>query len=233
MPGEAVSPPSRRDVRRASTPLAPRMICSQAGEARHGCGNSVAQRARKLWPITLRSRAERNFGKLCGFERFMVPGTVAMDRGTMMTHTASRTILASPRNVFRALIDPKAMPVWRAPQGMHMRVERYEPKAGELFRLELSYDDPANRVGKSGDNRDVVEGRIAELDPEERIVEEVTFQSDDPSFAGTMRVVTTLAPVQGGTKVTISAENVPPGVSEADHLEGMNSTLKNLADFLE
>jgi uncharacterized protein YndB with AHSA1/START domain len=156
-----------------------------------------------------------------------------MSLGTMTTHTATRTILASPRTIFRALIDPEAMPCWRAPKGMHLRVERFEAWPGGRFRLVLTYDDGAGGKGKSSDHDDVVEGRFAELDPEERIVEEVRFESDDPAFAGTMRVITTLAPVQDGTKVTISAEDVPPGISEADHLQGMESTLKNLANFLE
>jgi hypothetical protein len=40
-------------------------------------------------------------------------------------------------------------------------------------------------------------------------------------------------PVTGGTRVTFRAENVPPGISEAEHRAGMNSTLKNLADWVE
>ncbi|WP_265312934.1 SRPBCC domain-containing protein [Sphingomonas lycopersici] len=148
-------------------------------------------------------------------------------------HSASRTILATPRAIFRALIDAEAMPRWRAPKGMHMRVERLEPRPGGRFRLVLSYDDPAAGAGKSGANSDIVEGRFAELIAEERVVEEVRFQSDDPAYAGTMRVTTTLAPVSDGTKVTITAENVPSGISEGDHRQGMESTLKNLADFLE
>jgi len=149
------------------------------------------------------------------------------------THSASRIILATPRAIFKALIDPEAMPRWRAPNGMHMRVERLEARPGGRFRLVLTYDNPAQGDGKSGNNCDVVEGRYVELIAEVRIVEEVRFESDNPAFAGTMRVTTTLTPVFDGTKVTITAENVPSGISEDDHRQGMESTLRNLANFLE
>lgn len=48
-----------------------------------------------------------------------------------------------------------------------------------------------------------------------------------------MRITTTLKPLSDGTKVTITVENVPPAISAANHRAGMESTLKNLANFLE
>ncbi|MEJ6785698.1 hypothetical protein [Aminobacter sp. Piv2-1] len=49
------------------------------------------------------------------------------------------------------------------------------------------------------------------------------FESDDPAFAGTMRIVTTLEPVEGGTRVTVSCQDVPSGIGEDDHLKGIAS----------
>ncbi len=69
--------------------------------------------------------------------------------------------------------------------------------------------------------------------PGERLVEEVQFESDDPRFREPMTITTTLLPVRDGTRVTITATNVPVGVSETDHRIGMESTLKNLANFVE
>ena len=37
----------------------------------------------------------------------------------------------------------------------------------------------------------------------------------------------------GGTMVTVTAENVPSGITRKDHDEGMRSSLANLAGFLE
>lgn len=149
------------------------------------------------------------------------------------THAASRTIIATPRAIFRALIDPDSMACWRAPTGMTLRIMVFEPRPGGRYRLALCYDDPSAAPGKSTADSDIVDGQFVELIAEERIIEDVTFESDHPAFAGTMRITTSLAPVAGGTKVTIVTENVPPGISEEDHRVGMQSTLKNLANFLE
>lgn len=37
----------------------------------------------------------------------------------------------------------------------------------------------------------------------------------------------------GGTKVTITCENVPEGIRQEDHDAGLQSTLKNLVIFVE
>jgi len=97
----------------------------------------------------------------------------------------------------------------------------------------MLYPDDLHGCGKSEPDRDIVHGRFVELVPFEQIVEDVQFVGPDPSYAGTMRVTTILSPVAGGTKVVISCENVPVGIKEADHAEGLASTLKNLALFIE
>ena len=42
-----------------------------------------------------------------------------------------------------------------------------------------------------------------------------------------------LSPAPAGTEVTITCENVPVGISKADHDVGLRSTLANLATFIE
>lgn len=148
------------------------------------------------------------------------------------THSASRTIIASARAIFRALLDPEVVVKWRAPNGMTARFLMFDARPGAGYRMELSYG-PAGGQGKSTPTSDIVHGRFVEFLPDEKIVETIQFESDDPAFAGIMTVTTTLAPVIDGTKVTIMAENVPTGISEADHQVGMNASLKKLADFLE
>jgi uncharacterized protein YndB with AHSA1/START domain len=166
--------------------------------------------------------------------RFITLANFASHWSTMTTtHIASRTIIATPRAIFRALIDPESMPCWRAPAGMALHVLAFDPHIGGRYRIALTYDDPASASVKSTTDSDIVNGSFVELVADERIIEDVTFESDDPAFSGTMRITTSLAPVAGGTKVTITAENVPSGISEEDHRAGMNSTLKNLANFIE
>lgn len=149
------------------------------------------------------------------------------------THSAARTILASPRAIYRAFLDPETVVSWRPPKGMTAKIFHFDPRPGGGYRMAFIYDDTEAAEGKSGADADIFEGRFVELVPEEKIVESVTFESDDPAFGGTMTITTRLMPVRDGTKVTFVAENVPPGISEADHKAGMDSTLKNLANLLE
>jgi uncharacterized protein YndB with AHSA1/START domain len=160
------------------------------------------------------------------------PGTTDIVM-TARTHSASRTILATPRAIFRAFVDPEVVPKWRAPVNMEARLLSFDPRVGGGYRMELVYRDPANSDPKSTETSDIVEASFVELFPDERIIETAKFESDDPRFAGPMTLTTNLKPVAGGTKVTFLAENVPSGISEADHVTGMESTLKSLANLLE
>lgn len=148
------------------------------------------------------------------------------------THTASRVIVATPRAIFRAHVDPKILVKWRAPAGMEARLSEFSAAVGGGYTMELRYADGAGR-GKSTAESDVVHVRFVELVPDELIVEAATFESEDASFAGTMTITTRLAPIADGTKVTVTAQNVPNGISAADHRKGMDSSLKNLALLLE
>lgn len=64
-------------------------------------------------------------------------------------------------------------------------------------------------------------------------MEDVTFVSDDPAFAGRMILTTRFVPVADGTRVTIAATDVPPGIGRAEHEEGIAQSLRNLARLTE
>ena len=122
---------------------------------------------------------------------------------------------------------------WRPPKGMTAQIFAFDPRVGGSYRMAFRYGDGGAGRAKTTEDADIFQGRFVELLPDKKIVEAVDFESDDPAFAGTMTVTTTLVPVADGTKVTFAAENVPPGISESDHRAGMESTLKNLANFIE
>lgn len=151
---------------------------------------------------------------------------------TRRTDTGSRVINAAPNVIYRALVEPAAMASWRPPQGMRGEVLAFDAHEGGTFRMAFIYEGDGGH-GKTTDNADVFEGRFAELVPGKRVAELVEFESDDPAFAGSMRIVTTLEPVEGGTRVTVSCEDVPAGISEDDHQKGIASSLENLAAFVE
>lgn len=154
--------------------------------------------------------------------------------GKKRTDSASRVILASPRTIYQAFLDPEAVASSRPPEGMKGQIYAFDPREGGTFRMSFAYTDTDHTVrGKTSEHADVFQGRFLELVPNERIVELVEFESDDPAFAGAMTIITTLAAVSGGTEVTILCENVPSGIRPSDHQTGLTSTLKNLAAFTE
>lgn len=97
----------------------------------------------------------------------------------------------------------------------------------------LTYDSPSNSAGKASTDSDIVEARFVELGPDVRVVQAVDFVSDDPAFAGTMTMTWLITSVELGTRVDITAEDVPEGISVEDHAAGLASSLSNLAAYLE
>jgi uncharacterized protein YndB with AHSA1/START domain len=131
------------------------------------------------------------------------------------------------------MVDGDAVARWLPPSGMTGRVERFDARPGGSYRLVLTLTDGSSGSGKSTPDSDVVEARFVEIVPDERVVQAVDFVSDDPAFAGTMTMTWQLSDEDGGTRVDIRADDVPPGISAEDHAMGMRSTLANLAAFLE
>lgn len=147
------------------------------------------------------------------------------------TDQASRFIAASAEAIYRAFVDPAAWLKWLPPEGMTGRIDAFDARPGGRYRMTLGYRD--GDAGKTGDGTDVVEGEFVELVPNERVAQRVVFRSDDPRFAGEMRMVWSLSPRPGGTEVAFIAENVPTGISKQDHDAGLRSTLENLARLVE
>jgi uncharacterized protein YndB with AHSA1/START domain len=148
------------------------------------------------------------------------------------TDTASRVIAAPLDRVYAPLVDPEALTSWLPPDGMSGRFERFDPKPGGSYRLVLTYADAVTARGKSTADSDVVEAEFVDIVPGVRVVQAVNFVSDDPAHAGTMTMTWEVTAVERGTRVEFRAENVPAGISAADHAAGLNSSLINLAEYL-
>lgn len=148
--------------------------------------------------------------------------------------TASRVVAASAQAIYDTFIDPDCQARWLPPTGMTARFDRFEPYPGGHYRMVLTYAaGGAAHSGKSAADADIAEGRFIVLEPASRIVQTADFVSNDPAFAGTMTIEWTLHPVADGTRVTIAARDVPPGISAEDHIAGLTSTLANLAECVE
>ena len=146
------------------------------------------------------------------------------------TDRVERVIPAPPARVFRAFTDPDALVEWLPPSGMTGRFEQADIRPGGSYRMVLTYDEAGH--GKSSDDSDVVDVRILEVVPGERLVQAADFESDDPAFAGTMTMTWSVAPHPDGSLVEIRADDVPSGISARDHEEGIGASLDNLAAHL-
>ncbi|WP_068188815.1 SRPBCC domain-containing protein [Mycobacterium sp. UM_CSW] len=150
-----------------------------------------------------------------------------------MTQTrVVRRIRASPEAVYRALVDADAVAAWRVPDGMSAVVHEFDARVGGRFRMSLTYESP-DRRGKTAAATDTYHGRFVELVRDERVVEELEFETADPALGGLMRITTTLAGADGGTDVAMLHQGLPAGVSPQDNELGTRMALDKLAALVE
>jgi uncharacterized protein YndB with AHSA1/START domain len=148
--------------------------------------------------------------------------------------SASRVIKASPQTIFKAFVDPDALVSWLPPKDMKGHISEFDARDGGAYQMSLTYSGTEHSTqGKTSENVDVVKGRFLEITPNERIVQLVEFDSENPVFAGQMIMTWTLAAISDETTVTIVCENVPEGIRKEDHDIGLRSSLENLAVYIE
>jgi uncharacterized protein YndB with AHSA1/START domain len=150
-----------------------------------------------------------------------------------MTSTRNRHHVNAPGPVvYRALLDPGAIAMWRVPTGMTSHVHEFEVHEGGSFRVSLTYDEPSG-VGKTTAHTDTYHGQFVELVPNERVVEVLEFETENPEMVGRMTITTTLVDADGGTDVDVLHEGIPSGVSPADNDMGTRMSLQKLAELVE
>ena len=146
----------------------------------------------------------------------------------------SKIIKASPETLYQALTDPKALAVWLAPDEMTAKVHRFNLKVGGGYTMSLFYPESKKESrGKTTENEDRYTSRFVELTPFKKIIQAITFDSENPDFAGEMIMEVTFEPKGSATKVMFVFKNIPPGIRPEDNKAGTRSTLKKLASFVE
>ena len=148
------------------------------------------------------------------------------------TDKGSRVIAAPPEKVYAAFVDPEALLAWLPPSGMTAKFEQFDLRHGGSYRMVLTYRDAPASGGKTTADSDVVEARFIDIVPGERVVWAVDFVSDNPAYADPMIMTWEITDVDGGTRVDVTASDVPDVVSPEDHTAGLNSSLANLAGYL-
>ncbi len=146
----------------------------------------------------------------------------------------SRLIRAPRQLVYDAFLDADALAAWLAPDGMTGQVHELERRVGGGYRMSLFYPaHAAGNPGKTAAREDRFFARFVDLSPPRRILQAVTFESDDPAFSGEMLMDVTLEEESGGTRVTIEFADIPPGIRPEDNEAGTRQSLDKLARLLE
>jgi uncharacterized protein YndB with AHSA1/START domain len=146
----------------------------------------------------------------------------------------SRVIQARPEQVYEAFADPAALVTWLPPGNMTGEIHEFDARVGGGYQMSLYYPaDEHTFRGKTGDKEDRVNVRFVELTPPRRIVEAVSFVSNDPSLLGEMTLTATFDALANGTEVTLMFENLPPGLRPEDNDAGARLSLEQLARHFE
>jgi uncharacterized protein YndB with AHSA1/START domain len=149
----------------------------------------------------------------------------------MRVTRVSQHINAPPDAVYRALIDPKAIAIWKVPTGMKCHVHAFDPRVGGKLRVSLTYE--LSGTGKTTAHTDTYHGRFVELVPSKRVIEIDEFETQDPALRGEMKITIELADKESGTDVIGIHEGLPPGVAIEDNEMGWRMALAKLASLVE
>ncbi len=155
--------------------------------------------------------------------------------GDVYSTRVSAHVSASPREVYRALLDADSVARWRVPDDMTAVVHEFDAREGGRFRVSLTYEPTAADAprGKSTGRTDTYHGRFVRLVPDRQVIEVTEFETDDPALQGEMTMTTTLTPTERGTEVAILHEGVPDAVPRADNEAGTRVALARLAQMLQ
>ena len=126
----------------------------------------------------------------------------------MSSTRVSRHINAPQERVYRALLDAEAVRTWMVPTGMTSEAHAFEPWEGGAIHISLTYEEPTG-AGKTTAHTDTYHGGFVKLAPNERVVETVEFETDDPAMQGEMTIAMTLADAEGGTEIVAVHDGLP------------------------
>jgi uncharacterized protein YndB with AHSA1/START domain len=143
-----------------------------------------------------------------------------MPTNTIRLH---RVLRATPEKVYRAFLDPDALPKWIPPNGFTGKVHHMDAKVGGSYKM--SFTNFATGHGHS------FGGKYLELVPNERIRH--TDEFDDPNMPGVMQVTVTLKKVSCGTELGIVQEGVPDAIPPEACYLGWQESLVLLAKLVE
>lgn len=151
-----------------------------------------------------------------------------------VSHGSMSRFIAAPRQaVFHAFADPGALVEWLVPGEMTARIHDFDFSPGGGYVMSLFYPTTDAARGKTAGREDRYTARYVEIAPPERIVQAITFDTNDPAFMGAMTMTATFEERDGGTEATIAFAKLPPGIRPEDNDAGTRSSLEKLAHWVE
>ena len=146
-----------------------------------------------------------------------------MTHPTTGTVTLHRVLRAPPERIYRASLDPDALPKWLPPHGYTCKVHQLDARVGGSYRMSFT------NFGAGGSHS--FGGSYLELVPDQRIVH--TDRFDDPGLPGEMVTTIVLKKVFCGTELSVVQQGIPAAIpTEACYL-GWQESLQLLAQLVE
>ncbi|MEH3053728.1 MAG: SRPBCC domain-containing protein [Patulibacter minatonensis] len=143
--------------------------------------------------------------------------------------TTGRWIAANTREVWAALIDPAARRHWLPPEDATATIDGWDFTLAGGYRMAVTHAGD----GRSPGGTDIVDATFTRLAANAYLEETIRFVTDDPAFAGPMRLQWRLHPAGQGTLVEAIALDVPDAIDRHDHVAALAVTLHQLADAVE
>ena len=139
---------------------------------------------------------------------------------TICLHRVLRT---TPEKLYRAFLDPDAMPKWLPPHGFTGKVHHADVRVGGTYKMAFTNFSTGHSHSFGGN--------YVELAPNELI--RYTDRFDDPNLPGEIQVTVRLRKVSVGTELNIEQAGVPDMIpAEACYL-GWQESLSQLVQLVE
>lgn len=130
----------------------------------------------------------------------------------------TKTIAASPEDVFRAWTDPQLMGRWCCPDPTANVDVKADLKVGGKY--EIAMDMEAGNYTAQGEYR--------EFDPPNRVVYTWDWKDGDHRMGVETVVTVEFVPTDGGTEVRLTHEGFPAAEAKEGHLTGWTACLERL-----
>jgi uncharacterized protein YndB with AHSA1/START domain len=130
----------------------------------------------------------------------------------------SRTIAASPEEVFRAWTDPAEMKEWYCPEGGTVDLAEVDLTVGGRFKVAMRMPDGVH----------VAYGIYREIDPPRKLVFTWQWESGDGPKEGETVVTLEFKEHDGATELVLTHEQFATAESRDGHEQGWASALNKL-----